>query len=117
MKIEQITILATLILLVGCSTTPQEITPNPQQKSIISEQPNEVETLTIRATGDVYIQVHDKDTNERLYRSSFSEGESKTLELEDSAYVVFSAGEHVIFEWKGEELKPSRSGQARITLP
>jgi hypothetical protein len=116
MKIQQITILGFLSLLVGCATTPQEKAPKPEQKSIISEQPKEVETLTIRATGDVYVAVHKEGTKERIYRNTFREGESETLELEGSFYLLFTAGENLIFEWKGEELRPSKEGTARITL-
>ena len=116
MKIREIILLAWLSLLVGCTTTPQEQSPKPKEENRIPEQAKEVETLTIRASGTVYVLVKTRSSNEQLFRDTLSEGESAIIEVDSPVDVLFTAGEYLVLEWKGEELKPSSSGTAKLTL-
>jgi len=105
--------LVVLSLLVGCTTTPQMQQNEAEEENGDQEQ---VQTLTIRASGDVYVLVKTKTSNERLFRDTLSEGESATIEVDDLVDVLFTAGEHLVLEWKGEELRPTSSGTAKLTL-
>ena len=72
--------------------------------------------LTIRATGTVYVLVKDKITNEELLRDTLSENDSITLKPKNEVDIMFTTGENLIFGWDGKEMKPERSGTAKITL-
>ncbi len=116
MKIKLISFFAALSLLVGCTTTPQAQAPKAEEKNISSVRAKEVETLMIYASDDVYVLVKTRNTNEQLYRNTMQAGENTTLEVEDAVDVFFTRGEHLIFEWKGERLRPSSKGTAKITF-
>ena len=116
MKIKEIILLAVLSLLVGCTTTPQEHSAKPEEENKIPEQAKEVETLTIRATGNVYVLVRTKSSNEELFRGALSNGENTILEVDGPVDVFFTAGEHLVVEWKGDESRPNIEGPAKLTL-
>ncbi|MDQ8208058.1 hypothetical protein QEH52_11100 [Coraliomargarita sp. SDUM461003] len=83
----------------------------------IEEEPAQQEhVLTIRASGNVYVLVKDRTTNVELLRDTLSENDNITLKPKNEVDVMFTAGENLIFEWDGKEVKPERSGTAKITL-
>jgi Holliday junction resolvase len=116
MKMKQITLFAVLSILVGCATTPEAQTSENGELNSSSGQVEQVETLTIRASGNVYVLVKTKSSNEQLFRGTLSEGESVTVEVDEPVNVLFTAGEHLVLEWKGGEMKPSTKGTAKLTL-
>ncbi|WPJ94283.1 hypothetical protein SH580_12640 [Coraliomargarita algicola] len=73
-------------------------------------------SLILRATGDVYVLVKTRDTNEEVFRRTLSAGDSVELEVQKTVDLLFTAGEHLIIEWDGEEMKPSTRGTAKISL-
>jgi hypothetical protein len=86
-------------------------------KNDINVHPAQVgHVLKIRATGNVYVLVKDKTTNEELLRDTLSENENITLKPKNEVDIMFTAGENLIFEWDGKEIKPDRSGTAKISL-
>ena len=115
MKIKEITILAALSLFVGCKATPEVKTPKTEVENRSQEQASEVETLTLRATGNVYVLVKDKSSNELLYRKTLQEGEAEVLEVDGPVDVFFTAGEHLIIERRGQIFRPKAEGTAKIT--
>jgi squalene cyclase len=116
MKMKQITLFALLSLLVGCATTREAQTSEIEEQNSSSEQFDQVETLTIRASGTVYVLVKTKYSKVELFRGTMSDGENRTLEVDEPVDVLFTAGEHLVLEWKGEETKPSTKGTAKLTL-
>ncbi|PXA04144.1 hypothetical protein DDZ13_08885 [Coraliomargarita sinensis] len=116
MKIEQITLFAVLSLLVGCATTPEVQTTETEEVNSSLQQVEQVETLTIRASGSVYVLVKTKSNNEQLFRGTLGDGDNTTLEVDEPVDVLFTAGEHLVLEWKGEEMKPNTTGTAKLTL-
>jgi hypothetical protein len=89
------------------SNTTNSIEVDPSQQGHV---------LTIRATGTVYVLVKDKITNEELLRDTLSENDSITLKPKNEVDIMFTTGENLIFGWDGKEMKPERSGTAKITL-
>jgi hypothetical protein len=73
-------------------------------------------TLTLVASGNVYVLVKQRSDNQELLRKTLSEGESVTVEKEGAVDILFTAGENLLIEHGGERLRPSSSGTAKITI-
>jgi hypothetical protein len=116
MKMKQITLFAVLSLLVGCATTPEAQPPEIEEENSSLQQAEQVDILTIRASGNVYVLVKTKSNNDQLFRGTLSDGESAKMEVDEPVDVLFTAGEYLAFEWKGEEMKPNTKGTAKLTL-
>jgi hypothetical protein len=71
----------------------------------------------LRASGNVYVLVRQKEDDTELYRKTMSEGESVTLEKSGPVDILFTAGEFLTIEHGGERMRPSSSGTAKITIP
>ncbi|PXA05508.1 hypothetical protein DDZ13_01155 [Coraliomargarita sinensis] len=82
-----------------------------------SETPASSNSVTLRASGNVYVLVRQKEDDTELYRKTMSEGESVTLEKSGPVDILFTAGEFLTIEHGGERMRPSSSGTAKITIP
>jgi cytoskeletal protein RodZ len=74
-------------------------------------------SVTLRASGNVYVLVRQKEDDSELYRKTMAAGESTTLEKSGPVDILFTAGENLTIEHGGERLRPSASGTAKITIP
>ncbi|HKK18037.1 MAG TPA: RodZ domain-containing protein [Opitutales bacterium] len=81
------------------------------------ETPASSDSVTLRASGNVYVLVRQKEDDTELYRKTMSAGESVTLEKSGPVDVLFTAGEFLTIEHGGERMRPSSSGTAKITIP
>ncbi|MDQ8194844.1 helix-turn-helix domain-containing protein [Coraliomargarita sp. SDUM461004] len=73
-------------------------------------------SITLIASGNVYVLVKQQSDNKELYRKTMSAGESVSLEKEGAVDILFTAGENILIEAGGERLRPSSSGTAKITI-
>lgn len=73
-------------------------------------------SITLVASGNVYVLVKQQSDNQELYRNTMSEGETVTLEKEGPVDILFTAGENLVIEQGGERFRPNASGTAKITL-
>lgn len=74
-------------------------------------------SVTLSASGNVYVLVRQKDDDAELYRNTMGAGETVTLDKSGPVDILFTAGENLIIEHGGERMKPSTSGTAKITIP
>lgn len=72
--------------------------------------------LTLVANGNVYVLVKQRSNNQELLRKTMSAGETVTIEKEGAVDILFTAGENIVIEHRGERLRPSSSGTAKITI-
>ena len=95
------------------------------QEEIIGEQSSEPlqavkeassESITLIATGNVYVLVKQQSDNKELMRKTMSEGESITLDKDGAVDILFTAGENLQIEHGGELLRPRGSGTAKISI-
>jgi transcriptional regulator with XRE-family HTH domain len=98
-----------------------ELRSSPAAEASMAEAPAEPvassNSVTLRATGNVYVLVRQKEDDSELYRKTMAEGESTTLDKSGPVDVLFTAGENLIIEHGGERMRPSASGTAKITIP
>ncbi|WPJ94738.1 helix-turn-helix domain-containing protein [Coraliomargarita algicola] len=73
-------------------------------------------SITLIASGNVYVLVKQQSDNKELYRKTMSAGETATLEKEGAVDILFTAGENIQIEAGGERFQPSSSGTAKITI-
>jgi cytoskeletal protein RodZ len=92
---------------------PTEIT-NPAPDTTEAVSSNE---LKLVASGTVYVLVKQQLDDAVLYRDTMGEGETVTLTKNGPVDILFTAGENITIESRGERLRPSSSGTAKITLP
>ncbi|MGZ0657269.1 helix-turn-helix domain-containing protein [Coraliomargarita sp. W4R53] len=76
----------------------------------------DTKSITLIASGNVYVLVKQQAGNKELYRKTMSAGETVTLEKEGAVDILFTAGENILIEAGGERLRPSTSGTAKITI-
>lgn len=115
------------ILGSGNNDAPEPAEPAPSEATSASETltgdnqgedtPASSNSVTLRASGNVYVLVRQKEDDAELYRKTMSEGESVTLEKSGPVDILFTAGENLIIEHGGERMRPSSSGTAKITIP
>lgn len=74
-------------------------------------------SVTLEATGNVYVLVRQKNDDAELYRKTMQAGETVVLDKSGPVDILFTAGENLIIEHSGERLRPSTSGTAKITIP
>ena len=76
------------------------------------------ETVTLIASGNVYVLVKQLDNNQELLRRTLAEGETVSLAKSGPIDILFTAGEHlVIVDSAGEKLRPKGTGTAKISIP
>lgn len=73
-------------------------------------------SVTLIASGNVYVLVKQQSDNQELYRKTMSAGETVTLQKDGAVDILFTAGENILIETGGERLRPSTSGTAKITI-
>lgn len=113
------------ILGSGQSEEPVTATPELRDSPSISDtlagggetEAVSADSITLLASGNVYVLVKQKEDNEELYRNTMGEGESITLDKSGPVDILFTAGEFLTIEHGGERMRPSSSGTAKITIP
>ena len=76
------------------------------------------ETITLIASGNVYVLVKQRDDNRELFRKTLSAGETVNLSKNGPIDILFTAGEHlVVVNPAGGKLRPQGTGTAKISLP
>lgn len=76
------------------------------------------ETITLIASGNVYVLVKQLNNNQELLRRTLADGETVSLAKSGPIDILFTAGEHlVIVDSAGEKLRPKGTGTAKISIP
>jgi len=76
------------------------------------------ESITLIASGNVYVLVKQRNDNQDLLRKALSGGETVTLAKSGPVDILFTAGENlVIVNPAGEKLRPEGEGTAKISIP
>jgi transcriptional regulator with XRE-family HTH domain len=94
---------------------PAAITQPENNASTPSENANN-NSITLIASGNVYVLVKQQAGEKELFRKTMSAGETATLEKEGPVDILFTAGENIVIEQAGERFRPNTSGTAKITL-
>jgi transcriptional regulator with XRE-family HTH domain len=81
------------------------------------DEPASSDSITLIASGNVYVLVKQKDDNQELYRNTMGAGDTVPLEKSGPVDILFTAGEFLTIEHGGERMRPSSSGTAKITIP
>ena len=76
------------------------------------------ETVSLIASGNVYVLVKQQKDNKELIRKTMSAGETLDFKKEGKIDILFTAGENlVIVNPAGERLRPKGEGTAKISIP
>jgi cytoskeleton protein RodZ len=75
------------------------------------------DTVTLIASGNVFVLVRQRTDKQVLYRDTMSAGQTIALQKDGPVDILFTAGENIVIDHAGERLRPSSSGTAKITLP
>lgn len=76
------------------------------------------ETVSLIASGNVYVLVKQRNDNKELVRKTLSEGDKLDFSKEGPIDILFTAGENlVIVNPAGERLRPKGEGTAKISIP
>lgn len=76
------------------------------------------QTVSLIASGDVYVLVKQINDNKELVRKTLSAGETLDFTKQGPIDVLFTAGENlVIVNPEGKRLKPKGGGTAKISIP
>jgi transcriptional regulator with XRE-family HTH domain len=75
------------------------------------------DSITLIASGNVYVLVKQRDDKQELFRKTMSGGETVTLQKSGPVDILFTAGENIVIDHAGERLRPSSSGTAKISIP
>lgn len=111
--------------ILGSDKTNVTLDATEAQEEITGEQSSEPlqavteassESITLIATGNVYVLVKQQSDNKELMRKTMSEGESITLDKDGAVDILFTAGENLQIEHGGELLRPRGSGTAKISI-
>lgn len=76
-----------------------------------------LESISLIASGNVYVLVKQKNDDQELFRKTMGEGETVELQKQGPVDILFTAGEFLTIEHNGERMRPSSSGTAKITIP
>ncbi|MBT4758080.1 MAG: helix-turn-helix domain-containing protein [Opitutae bacterium] len=96
---------------------PAAITETIESAEASNPASNE-ESITLIASGNVYVLVKQRNDNQELFRKTLSEGETITLAKSGPIDILFTAGENlVIVNPAGEKLRPKGEGTAKISIP
>ncbi len=75
------------------------------------------DSITLIASGNVYVLVKQRDDKQELFRKTMSGGETDTLQKSGPVDILFTAGENIVIDHADERLRPSSSGTAKISIP
>lgn len=98
------------------SSVTQEETIEAQSSEPSQTEDTGSESITLIASGNVYVLVKQQSDNQELMRKTMSEGESITLVKNGAVDILFTAGENLQIEHGGERLRPRGSGTAKISI-
>ena len=98
------------------SSETQEETIEAQSSEPSQTEDTGSESITLIASGTVYVLVKQQLDNQELMRKTMSEGESITLVKNGAVDILFTAGENLQIEHGGERLRPRGSGTAKISI-
>ena len=98
------------------SSGTQEETIEAQSSEPSQTEDTGSESITLIASGNVYVLVKQQSDNQELMRKTMSEGESITLVKNGAVDILFTAGENLQIEHGGERLRPRGSGTAKISI-
>ena len=76
----------------------------------------ETQSLTLEATGTVYLMVRQTNDEKEIYRGTLGAGESTTLSKEGPVDIFFTAGENLVIDHNGERMKPNITGAAKTRI-
>jgi cytoskeleton protein RodZ len=75
------------------------------------------DSITLIASGNVYVLVKQRNDKQELFRKTMSAGETVELSKSGPVDILFTAGENIVIDHAGERLRPSSSGTAKISIP
>ncbi len=75
------------------------------------------DSVTLIATGTVFVIVKQRDNGEEIYRGTLAADQSVPLKKQGPVDILFTAGENLVIESNGERMRPSTAGTAKITIP
>ena len=76
----------------------------------------ESDSLTLEATGTVYLMVRQTTDEKEIYRGTLGEGETTTLTKQGPVDIFFTAGENLVIDHNGERMKPNITGAAKTRI-
>ncbi len=79
--------------------------------------PTTDDSVTLIATGTVYVIVKQRDNGEEIYRGTLAADQTVPLSKQGPVDILFTAGENLVIESNGERMRPSTAGTAKITIP
>ena len=101
--------------------TPELIDPPAISESLEAADPAAPaaveDSITLIASGNVYVLVKQRDDKQELFRKTMSAGETVQLNKSGPVDILFTAGENIVIDHAGERLRPSSSGTAKISIP
>lgn len=101
--------------------TPEQIDPPAITESVEAADPVAPaaveDSITLIASGNVYVLVKQRDDKQELFRKTMSAGETVQLNKSGPVDILFTAGENIVIDHAGERLRPSSSGTAKISIP
>jgi len=95
---------------------PSPAIPSTTTEASTPVAPIATETVKLEATGTVYLLVRQSNDKTELYRGTLGAGESTEISKSGPIEIMYTAGENLIINYKGERFKPSRSGTASSKL-
>lgn len=112
--------------ILGSGSEPEVATVEVDQPAAISESVEQVapaapatveDSITLIASGNVYVLVKQRNDQQELFRKTMSAGETVQLNKSGPVDILFTAGENIVIDHAGERLRPSSSGTAKISIP
>ena len=102
----------------GPSSTPPAATATVRDATVDSPPEPSPETVSLIASGNVYVLVKQRNDSKELVRKTLSDGETLEFTKEGPVEILFTAGENlVIVNSSGEPLRPKGEGTAKISIP
>jgi len=98
-------------------SSTERVTPSQTLTGGDNAAPATSDSVTLSASGNVYVLVKQRNDNQELFRKTMSAGETVSLDKEGPVDILFTAGEHLTVEHGGERMRPSSAGTAKITIP
>lgn len=97
---------------------PATITETVEESTTPSNPAVAEDSITLIASGNVYVLVKQHNDNQELFRKTLSGGETVTIAKNGPVDILFTAGENlVIVNPAGEKLRPEGEGTAKISIP
>jgi cytoskeletal protein RodZ len=94
------------------------VTAKPNQTTPADLPTPAPETISLIASGNVYVLVKQRNDNKELVRKTLSAGETLEFTKDGPVDILFTAGENlVIVNPAGKRLRPKGEGTAKISIP